>query len=116
LVANSLFADGAAAIVLGSSDGDAQNSFWSVKATGSHLFAESADAMSWTIGDHGFEMTLSSRVPELIGGGLAPWVAQWLGSHGMKRDDVATWAVHPGGPKILSSVSEAMQLKAEDLA
>lgn len=116
LVANSLFADGAAAVVAGwRGDADADEGYWAVRACGSHLFADSEDAMSWTIGDHGFEMTLSARVPELIAGGLAEWITRWLGSQGMTRRDVASWAVHPGGPKILSAAAEAIALTDADL-
>ena len=34
--------------------------------------------MTWTISDHNFEMTLSKRVPALIGTGLRPWLETWL--------------------------------------
>jgi len=48
-------------------------------ASGSTLIDDSEDAMSWRIGDRGFEMTLSARVPELIGQHLRPWLEAWLG-------------------------------------
>ena len=67
MVANSLFADGAAALIVSSrTDANVPRESWDVCATGSFLFADSEDAMSWNIGDHGFEMTLSPRVPDLI--------------------------------------------------
>ena len=60
VVANALFADGAAAVVNGGSTG------WTLRATGSCLIPESAAAMGWTVGDHGFEMMLARAVPALI--------------------------------------------------
>ena len=65
IVANALFADGAAALVAVSGQATSLRSY-QVVASGSTILDESEDAMSWRIGDHGFEMTLSPRVPELI--------------------------------------------------
>src|SRR5262249_24576482 len=61
MVANALFADGAAAVV-GAPAGAAPAGAWQVTAAGSCLLPDSADAMRWTVGDHGFGMTLSKRV------------------------------------------------------
>lgn len=127
IVANALFADGAAAVVLGGDvpvsrtvrapgPGAASNRPWSLAATGSCLIPDSADAMTWTIGDHGFEMTLSPRVPELIEEHLRPWLAGWLGDHGLSIGDVASWAIHPGGPRILHVVECALELPESALA
>ena len=71
---------------------------------------DSADAMTWRIGDHGFRMTLSARVPELIQTHLRSWLAGWLERHGLGLDDVRSWAVHPGGPRILDAVESALSL------
>ena len=114
LVANSLFADGAAAAVGRSGEcagptGDP----WRVAATGTFLMADSADAMTWRIGDHGFRMTLSARVPELIQEHLAGWLDAWLADQGMRRDDIESWAIHPGGPRILTAVEAALDLSPE---
>ncbi|HVW03234.1 MAG TPA: type III polyketide synthase [Planctomycetaceae bacterium] len=108
MVANSLFADGAAAVVLRANQDETDG--WRLSATRSVLFPDSEDAMTWKIGDHGFEMTLSPKVPDLIETHLADWLRGWLGTHGLSFDQVATWAVHPGGPRILAAVEEALGL------
>ena len=72
--------------------------------------------MGWTVGDHGFEMTLSRRVPGLIAGHLRPWLEAWLADNGLSLAEVRSWAVHPGGPKIVSAVEECLGLSAEALA
>jgi predicted naringenin-chalcone synthase len=72
--------------------------------------------MGWTVGDHGFEMTLSRRVPNLIASRLKPWLESWLAEGGLALGDVRSWAVHPGGPKIVSAVEESLGLSAEALA
>jgi prepilin-type processing-associated H-X9-DG protein len=107
MVGNALFADGSAAVAgTPAANGDA----WRVAATGSCLFDDSEFAMSWHIGDHGFDMTLSTKVPNLIEDNLRPWVQQWLGENGLSIGEVRSWAVHPGGPRILQSVEEALGL------
>lgn len=115
IVANALFADGAAAVIAGPENG-AADSAWRVAATGSCLIPDSEDAMTWRVRDHGFVMSLSPRVPDLIGSYLRPWVEDWLGRHGLGVDSVATWAVHPGGPRILSATAEALGLAKDALA
>ncbi|NNF14876.1 MAG: type III polyketide synthase [Gemmatimonadetes bacterium] len=112
LVANALFSDGAAAVV-GRGGGSAP---WRVVATGTHLLADAEDAMTWRIGDHGFRMTLSPRIPDLIEGTVRPWLEAWLAEEGLSLDDVGSWAIHPGGPRILSSCRRALGLPRESTA
>ena len=61
-------------------------------------------------------MMLSRRVPGLIARHLRPWMESWLGDNGLSLADVGSWAVHPGGPKIVSAVGESLGLTAEALA
>jgi predicted naringenin-chalcone synthase len=109
VVGNALFADGAAAVV-GVPASEAPSGAWQATATGSCLIPDSEDAMSWQIGDHGFEMSLSTSVPGLIHQHLNSWLQEWLGQQDLALRDVASWAVHPGGPRILSAVEEALGL------
>ena len=110
LVANALFADGAAAAVIGGTDERQNHHAWHLGATGSCLIPDSQPAMSWRIGDHGFEMTLDACVPELIERDLRPWLIQWLGGHGLTLDGIGSWAVHPGGPRILAAIEKSLEL------
>ncbi len=88
---------------------------WSLAASGSCLIPDSVADMSWTVGDHGFEMSLSRRVPRLIATHLKPWLGAWLGDNGLSLADVRSWAIHPGGPKIVSAVEESLSLSVEAL-
>jgi predicted naringenin-chalcone synthase len=110
IVANALFADGAAAFVGLGGAGGAAHAGYRVVGSGSTVVADTGDAMGWRIGDHGFAMTLSARVPDLIGQHVRPWLDQWLARHGLAIDRVGSWAVHPGGPRILSAFGEAAGL------
>jgi predicted naringenin-chalcone synthase len=105
-VANSLFADGAAAVV-----GRNSTQFpWRVAASGSCLLPDSQDDMSWRISDHGFVMRLSAQVPVLIEQHVRSWLESWLGESGLSISDIGSWAVHPGGPKILHAVARGLDL------
>ena len=110
IVANALFADGAGALIGVTGEASAVAKGYRVVASGSTLIEDSEDAMSWRIGDHGYEMTLSPRVPEIIGRHLRPWLEGWLDKHGLTIATVGSWAVHPGGPRILSAFGEATGL------
>jgi predicted naringenin-chalcone synthase len=66
--------------------------------------------MTWRIGDRGFEMYLSPSVPGVIKEHLRPWLEAWLAQQGVSIESVGSWAVHPGGPRILSAVEEALGL------
>ena len=114
VIANGLFADGAAAAVLrAGGDTEQPRRPWRLRATGSCLLPDSSGDMGWRIGDHGFEMTLSNRVTSLIGGHLRPWLNAWLSKHGRSVDEVGSWAIHPGGPKVIDAVQEALRLSGD---
>ena len=107
IVANALFADGSAAVVGAMRENGVG---WPIQASGACLIPDSVDAMTGRIRDHGFEMSLSAQVPGLIVKHLRPWLESWLADEKLALEDIQTWAVHPGGPRILSSVATAMEL------
>jgi alkylresorcinol/alkylpyrone synthase len=39
-----------------------------------------------------------------------------LHDHDLTRADIKTWICHPGGPKVLSAMEEALELDSEALA
>jgi predicted naringenin-chalcone synthase len=122
LIANAIFSDGAAAIV-GSCSTDRRDNPsvarvkpWSLAASGSRLIPGTSKDMSWTLGNHGFEMTLSRRVPGLIAANLRPWLEVWLNDNSLSLNGIRSWAIHPGGPKILDAVEESLLLTTDALA
>ncbi len=115
VVANALFADGAAALV-GAGQPLGQGPRWRLVASGSVVIPGTEQAMTWRIGDHGFQMTLAPEVPQLIQQHLRPWLDQWLARFQLTPSQIGSWAVHPGGPHILRACQHALGLKPEQLA
>jgi predicted naringenin-chalcone synthase len=114
LVVQSLFADG----LIRYSLVPAARRGLRVLATHEAIMPGTATSMSWTLGDHGMQMTLSRDVPERIAGALRPFVGELCARGGRDvgalRD--ATFAVHPGGPKILDRVEQILELAPGQLA
>jgi predicted naringenin-chalcone synthase len=69
--------------------------------------------MAWTVGDHGFEMTLGARVPDILQAEVGAWAASTLATHGLAIGDVGAWAIHPGGPRVIESVLASLRLPAD---
>lgn len=74
--------------------------------------AATTDHMTWEITDLGFRMGLSPEVPAVLGRHVGNAVATVLDRHGLTPGDIDAWAVHPGGPRILSTVAESLGLPA----
>jgi len=109
--ADALFADGAAACVVSQQI----NAGSTIRSTRSVVIPDSEDDMSWRIGDEGFEMRLSARVPELLAAAAPPWIDRWLEQQEITRSDIASWAIHPGGPRIVARLAESLGADQESV-
>jgi alpha-pyrone synthase len=105
LLAMLQFSDGAAAALVTSEPSGLEMS---------HLFSapleDSAELIQWTIGDTGFEMTLSGEVPGRIQHGLEDEGTRKVLYNGWGPDQVTSWAVHAGGRSILDAVEKGLEL------
>ncbi|MFE0465154.1 type III polyketide synthase [Kitasatospora sp. NPDC058965] len=116
LVAGALFGDGAAAAVaVGAGHDRSRAAGPAVVATRSHLFPGTEHLLGWTIGDTGFHIMLGADLPELVRRQLGGVVNDFLAEYEVKTADVAVWICHPGGPKVLDAVREALDLPARAL-
>ncbi len=109
LLSNALFADGAAAaLVVAESLGSGPT----LALEAAHCALEPAGhaEMAWHIGDSGFEMTLSSYVPDLIRAGIGNLTDGLLQALNLDLADVAHIAIHPGGRRILEVIEQALGL------
>lgn len=116
LVANALFSDGAAAAVVSARPPVQGARAGRLAGFTSMVVPDSEAAMAWSLGDHGFRLTLSTYVSKIIAGNLNPLLANGLNAFGLGPEDVDVWAVHPGGKSILDRVEEALSLAPTQLA
>ena len=110
MVAHALFADAAAAAVV--VPGRPGLELVDVVA---RTDAEHAAMMTWDVTDQGFRMGLSPAIPSVLERHVGGVVDELLGAHGLVAADVAGWAVHPGGPRILDVIAEQVGLDDGDL-
>ncbi len=137
LIATGLFGDGAAAVVMAGADhpaagvaaagsgggppaggpgGPGGSGGPTVVATRSVFYPDSERVMGWDISQDGFRIVLSAEVPEVVRRFLRQDVDAFLASHGLTRADIASWVCHPGGPKVLQAMEEALELPEGALA
>jgi predicted naringenin-chalcone synthase len=112
VVAHALFSDAAAAVVLEPGPRAGRRLAGIVARTD----ASTADHMTWDVTDLGFRMGLSPRVPDVLARHVGDVVTELLGEAGLRIEDVAGWAVHPGGPRILDVVRDELGLAETQLA
>ncbi|MFI5813371.1 MULTISPECIES: type III polyketide synthase [unclassified Streptomyces] len=115
MVATGLFGDGAAAVVAHGANRPAGTDGPTIVDTRSHLYPDTGRVMGWDIKDSGFQVVLDPQVPDVVRRYLADDVEGFLGDHGLKPKDVTAWVCHPGGPKVLEAVTEALDLPDDAL-
>jgi predicted naringenin-chalcone synthase len=112
VVAHALFSDAATAVVV---EPDASRGR-RMAAVVARTDASTADHMTWDVTDLGFRMGLSPRVPDVLSRHVGGVVEELLTGAGLRIEDVAGWAVHPGGPRILDVVRDELGLAEEQMA
>jgi len=114
-VVNALFSDGAAAAVL--SPQTAEEATGKLAYTGSHVVLDddSMEHMTWDVGDTGFLMGLSSRVPRVIAKNMKAHVEALLEKQQLIPSEIDFWAVHPGGRAIVEKTQEVLNLPDADV-
>ncbi|WP_369256287.1 type III polyketide synthase [Geodermatophilus amargosae] len=112
VVAHALFSDAAAAVVVEPGAGRGRRLAGVVARTD----PSTSDHMTWDVTDLGFRMGLSPRVPDVLSRHVGDVVAELLDGAGLRVEDVAGWAVHPGGPRILDVVRDELGLAEADVA
>ncbi|MFF4828547.1 type III polyketide synthase [Streptomyces sp. NPDC001312] len=115
LVATGLFGDGAAAVVACGADRPDATVGPTIVDTRSHLYPDTGRVMGWDIRSSGFQVVLDPKVPDLVRRYLPDGVEGFLSDHGLKPKDVTAWVCHPGGPKVLQAVTEALDLPDDAL-
>lgn len=101
LIANALFGDGAAAVLVGNSQ-NTDDIKLEIKDFKSAIYPDGQNEMAWNIGDNGFEMKLTTYVPDLIATGVKALIDQ------LEIEKPDLFAIHPGGKRILDVAENAL--------
>jgi alkylresorcinol/alkylpyrone synthase len=113
LISSGLFADGAAAVIVTGAEFERAGREVvgpTIVATRSIFYPSTEDMMGWKISERGFRILLSTEVPTLIRENLGRDVDAFLADNGLKRDDLKSWVLHTGGPKVLEASAAALGL------
>ncbi len=117
IVASSLFADGAAAVLVRSQEALEQvperssetipeTALLQICGSYSHLFDDSEDIMGWDIIETGLKVRFSRDIPTLIRQHLPSLLEQATASWGVRREDLKHYVVHAGGAKVLQAYQD----------
>jgi len=115
VVSHALFGDAAVALVLTPSPAATRSRLRFVDLVALTDTTASAQ-MTWDVTDLGFRMGLSPTVPAVLARHVGPAVKRLLGEHGLDVPDIRGWAIHPGGPAILDTVEQSLELPPHALA
>jgi alkylresorcinol/alkylpyrone synthase len=120
LIGVCLFGDGAASVVVTGADrvpnSPTAKSGPKVLDTRSRLLPGTVDVMGWNVTSNGFQLVMSKDVPAMADTYLGGEVDRFLADHGLSTEDISTWVCHPGGPKVIESITNAIGLPQDALA
>lgn len=115
VIIHSLFGDGCAAVVVGA--GQVRHPLAPgkvvVRDSFSHLFDDAADGIVLGVNHNGITCELSEDLPQYILRGVDPVITRVLARNGLDKNEVDLWAVHPGGPKIISESLRSLGIAPE---
>jgi alkylresorcinol/alkylpyrone synthase len=114
LISSGLFGDGAAAVVVAGRE--CGYSGPKILDTRSVFYPQTEEMMGWEVSEKGFRIVLSPEVPNLIQRQLGADVDRFLADLGHSREDIGSWVLHTGGPKILQATAAALGVENGQLA
>lgn len=117
-IVNSLFGDGAAAVLVRASGLDDQGPPTPrVLGFNSHLIPQASDAMRYDWDDQAgkFSFFLDRDIPYVVGANAPRPVGRLLAQHGLKKRHVSHWVVHSGGKKVVDAIKYNLGLTDHDV-
>ena len=114
-VSTSLFADGAAAVVVGGDRVAGATGGPMIVADSCILWPDTEDVMGFEFTDRGLEVVLSRSVPQLVRERFAASVETVCQRAGIAVSDLGHHLLHPGGAKVLDAYLEVLPLHATQL-
>lgn len=112
IFSNAIFADGAGAVLIEAQP--KQQKCFTLNGFHCDLLPQHSQDMAWHIADSGFDIVLSSYVPQAIQSGIGEFTQRLLKQHSMNLENIDFYAIHPGGQKILKACEAELSITALD--
>lgn len=87
-----------------------------IVASRSQLYPGTERVMGWDVGESGFRVVLGADVADVVRGHLGADVTALLDRYGLDIGDITGWVTHPGGPKVLDAVGDALGMPGSAFA
>jgi len=114
LVGSALFADGSAAMIIGAYPREGETPIFEMHGNGSYIIENTKDMMAWELTMSGMSIGLGKEIPDQIYRYIDSFSASML-CHTEAQDvkfDECIWALHPGGPMILTAIADRLGLSS----
>ena len=115
LVGASLFADGAACVLVCGDEVELEQGgvLPHILGSGSKWMPDSEDVMGWNVKNSGLHVVFSKSIPVIISKWLGPFIHEFLNRYDVQAEQIGNFVAHPGGKKVLQAYEEALQLTTE---
>ena len=107
VLTNALFADGSAAVLVGMDDDPSHPAIVDFLSLYS---PEHLEILGYTWRDGRLKCRLDRSIASVVPPLIADAVRRLLSRHNLSPEDIAHWAIHPGGPAILTGVEAQLGL------
>lgn len=114
LISASVFADGSAGALV--SQKEPPKKSYQINGFASSLTPNGEKDMAWDIGNNGFDMVLSTYVPDIIEANLKEVIQPLFDKYSLEYSDIDYWALHPGGRAIVDKIESSLKLKEHQVA
>ena len=118
LVGASLFADGAAAILVCGDEVElpTKKVVPYILGTASKWMPNSEDVMGWDIKNSGLHVVFSKSIPSIISHWLGPFIRKFLQEQQLHDEQIVNFIAHPGGKKVLKAYENTLGLTEQHTA
>ncbi len=116
-IVNSLFGDGAAALLVRADPADEPLFAPRILGFNSQIIPSAIGAMryDWDAEASKFSFFLDRDIPYVVGAHAERPVERLLRSHGLKRRDIDHWLVHSGGKKVIDAIKYNVGITQHDV-
>ncbi|KAG6480342.1 phenylpropanoylacetyl-CoA synthase-like [Zingiber officinale] len=116
LIAQALFGDGAAAVIVGADPKEAERPIYELASAAQVMLPESEEMVAGHLREIGLTFHLGSKLPAVVGANIQRCLEVSFAPMGVSNWNDLFWIVHPGGRAIVDQVEMSAGLGAGKLA